>query len=489
MRTLMYRFLVIGLLAVVLMPCFAADAPNKPSMPTVADLLKQPVKITKIEQGTTLMDAIFSLLPLNKQVWYANDFHEFHVHISNNAKLLPLPAMTFNQDTLQSALVKIVAATDAEYKVTYDYNPELNPADVSVSRKPSNDLNRLVYFEFNGITLDSALQSLISSTGMNYVISPELGSLQVNAKLKGVSISTALSALLRAVGADYEISNNIINIKVSQVKNAAISQYRATQQAGFPNVQPRSAQPAPANSLGLAEAISANRAVTSEKQDKIVSKNIDLKYANASDIAPIISNQGVDVMSTNSRKVVITGPESQVTQALNLAQSVDNDSYLPKPVRILLAVKTLSGLKGKLTPLNVIQSEISTFDGQQASVDISSTSGAMNIRGTITATPTILPNGSIGISGSFKCEMKHTFANNRDTSSSPEISFRAKLVPGSEQTVAGIKNETPQTGETTSIELTAVAALDNGKVAPPAPAPQMSTPTPRSNTGVIKKKN
>lgn len=492
MKTLMYRMLIIGLLILLISPCMAEDSPGffKAGVDfiSVKDLLEKPSNITKIDQGTTLAEALRKFSPEGIKSWPTTRGAENQLQwsISQDAQLLPLPEMKLDKETVNSAIDKIIAAADAQYIIKYDDNFYL--AHITVSRKVNKDLSRLVYFEFSGTTLDSALQSIISSTGMNYVISPELGSLQVNAKLKGVSISTALSALLRAVGADYEISSNIINIKVSPEKNNAIYQSRVNQQAGFQGPGRRGAEPAPTTSLGLADTISANRAVTAEKQDKVVSKNIDLKYANASDIAPIISNQGVDVMSTNSRKVVVTGPESQVTQALNLAQSVDNDSYLPKPVRILFSVKTLYGPKGKLMPMNVISPEIFTFDGQQASVDINSTNGAMNIRGTITATPAILPNGAINLAGSFRCELKRMDLKNNEMSNSPEISFKASLAPGSEQTVAGIKNEAPQTGEITSIELTAVASVEGQKVFRPVPPPP-AAPGPRSNTGVIKKRN
>ncbi|MCX6345542.1 MAG: hypothetical protein NT018_10810 [Armatimonadetes bacterium] len=364
--------------------------------------------------------------------------------------------MDIPSSTLENVLRRILNAASTDYRVSGDVivvfklpNADSNKLSSINAPAPSKLANaqfreimdKPLYLEFVQMPLNAALEAMLRGTGLNYIVSPEISAVKVNATLKNISLERALREVINAVGVDYRISNNTVRVTPTQ-----------TQSQGFNN---QMRQPAPNNSNR-----GNNSNPSGSNNQKLESKSIGLKNVTAADVASVISQQGMQVSSTNSKNIVITGPEDQVKQAMNLIGALDKDQNQPGPISITIAVNLERGKLEKNSKPQVLHSfTISAFDGQPAMIGINTTISSDFIH--VNVTPMLTADGRINLTGIIKLSWRFRDPKRGEINYiSPETPFAALLEPSREQSVAEMK-----VGALTdaALDITATATIVKGR--------------------------
>lgn len=448
------KFIVCALLVIACTNGVAQQPGPAPQPVKARDLLEQNVQIGEIAGGTTLSEALNRLFT-PWSAWNTNvggqTVNCINWGTSSNAELLPVPAMKLEEMKLKDALAKVVEAAGAEYSTNFSGSGA--SVAISVSRKPSTDMNRLVYFEFPGWPLDAVMKNLLEGTGMNYILSSGLNNLSVNATLKGVPLETAIGAVIKAVGAEYGKEGNIIHVSSSMSQTQALGNARFQQAVPAPSVAPGTTNAQP--------------------QQKVVSRAVQTQHINPGEIAPIISRQGLQVLSTNSNQSVITGPEQQVNEAASLIAALDSVESLPRPVKISVTAKAVWNAVGKKPMTAIVNPAISTAESREAATSISTEvkgnadEPGMNVDFRLRALPVLLSNGQISVSGSFAFQwtVKDNSVNHV-LFSSQDVPITVALEPGKQQSVANIKMGGGKEGSEGVLEVFLTATIEKGRVSP-----------------------
>jgi hypothetical protein len=83
--------------------------------------------------------------------------------------------------------------------------------------------------------------------------------------------------------------------------------------------------------------------------DGTVTRVVELKFVSAGDVAPLVANR-VLVSATSGSKLIITGSEQAVQDAMNLISAIDDESALARTIRLKMTAKiTVSTAKGPKT--------------------------------------------------------------------------------------------------------------------------------------------
>lgn len=361
---------------------------------------------------------------------------------------LTVGPMDIPSSTLENVLRRILNAASTDYRVSGDSivvfklpnadRNKLSSINAPTASKMANAqfreiMDKPLYLEFVQMPLNAALEAMLRGTGLNYTVSPEISAVKVNAILKNISLERALREVINAVGVDYRISNNTVRVTPTQ-----------TQSQGFRN---QMRQSAPNNAGG-------------SNNQKLDSQSIGLKNVTAADVASVISQPGMQVSSTNKGNIVITGPEDQVKQAMNLIGALDNDQNQPGPISVTVAVNVERGKPAKNSKPQVLRSlTISAFDGQPAMIGINTTIPSDFVH--VNVTPMLTADGRISVAGSIKLNWRFRDPKRGEINFiSPDTPFAALLEPGKEQSVAQMKIGG---GIDTVLNITATAIIVKGQ--------------------------
>ncbi len=378
---------------------------------------------------------------------------------------LTVGPMDIPGSTLENVLRRVVNAANADYRVSGDTIvvfklPNLDSIKTSsipgvnapAPSKMANAQFRKImdtplFLEFVQMPLNTALEAMLRGTGLNYTISPDIAAVKVNATLKNISLERALREVVNAVGANYRISNNTVAVTPPQA-----------QSEGFRNQMQQYTQ----NNANLqVDRVLGNSYAGGANNQKLESKSIGLNNVSAADIAPIIAQQGMQVSSTNKGNIVITGPEDQVKQAMNLIGALDKDQSGPAPIGVTINVNVERGKQLKNSKPQVLHSlTITAFDGQSAMMGVNATTPASDFFN-VNVTPMLTADGRINVTGSIKLSWRFRDPRRGEINFiSPETPFTALLAPGKEQSIAEMK-----VGASTdaALDITATATINKGQ--------------------------
>lgn len=195
-------------------------------------------------------------------------------------------------------------------------------------------MDRPINIEFKDMSLPDAIDALFKDSGVSYTLDPAVGQLKVTAVLKNVTVQQALSQVCRAAGAVYRVEGGVYAIGP-----------RPTGGGGSDATSPTPA--------GLRSSPGAPQTLTAPPGNDLVTQIVGLKYVNAGDMAPIIKANSpnlLEVSATSGNKIILWGPQNDVSAAMTLIAALDDENALPKPIRLKMTAKiTVGTAKGPKT--------------------------------------------------------------------------------------------------------------------------------------------
>jgi hypothetical protein len=302
-----------------------------------------------------------------------------------------------------------------------------SPAPASVN---APDADQRVTLELKDVPFANVIEALFAPRHINHVVEPMPNPPTVTMVLKEVSFEDALQAVLKAAGATCRVEAGVYYISplrstadeameadlLKQLVdlNARLASLRATLTESHPDV--RSTKAAIADVEGklcqLWNRTSPSQSAQPTSSEKPVSEAIQLRYLRPAEIGPQIQSvAGVrTVTAVGTNKLLVTGTKSAIADVQNLVAQLDDESAIPKPVRVKVELRAPSlSADGKLLPCSVT-SECVSIMGSQLCGDLDLTPYGGDKRGPLVKlssklTPCMSADGKINLkwSGSVRC--------------------------------------------------------------------------------------
>lgn len=218
----------------------------------------------------------------------------------------------------------VVDARGASYRGSSIPAPEVSiqPGDTIAVPLRTHGTTDLVTKYFSNMPLIEAIESILAETSYGYSIDSSVvqGSLKVTASLKNTPVESALNRICGAAGATCGVRSGFFCIA------SGLSRSNGFVAGG--NVKSTERGMATGSSDGTAE-----------------EQCIDLKYVQAGDILPILSQiEGVKgISNAGSSRITITAPSGAMGEALKTVERLDNADAYPKPLRIVLVANVTVG--------------------------------------------------------------------------------------------------------------------------------------------------
>ncbi len=387
--------------------------------------------------------------------------------------------VTLRDVPLRQAMEAVMQAADAVYsvdgnRVSVRRRRTGEKPGLEASRKPGHDpwekWNELVSLEVKDMPLADAIETLLKGSGINYAIDPSINDLKVTAVLKNVPRLSALTHTVGAAGAElHRQEPNVVSIR----RGSADPPGMAGPLVGVP---PGSVPALP---------------------DTSKTAVVQLKYLNPGEIAPLLVKPGwLEVQSVSGGKLVLRGSEEALQEAKTLIEALDDESALPRPVRIQISAEATITPKGK-KPIEVTSTQtIVAAEGQNPEMTIIGNSRveslAMDFNAghtlILSVTPWVGRDGRISLSGSlmyrylFESKLHiglHALYDTPDTTT-----FAVSLEPGKPQVIAS-DGPRPSNGVAEAVlVITASATVEEGRLrVPPGGWQPDSAPRDTGPTG------
>lgn len=301
------------------------------------------------------------------------------------------------------------------------------------------------------VPFPEVIRQIFSGSKDRYSVDAELNNLKVSATLKNVTRQQALLVVTKTAGVTFS------------VQNGAYAFFAEPQMV---------ARKGPANSSPAA-------AIGPVKFDTIT-----VQYIGAGDAASLLNASPPDglmmIVATSVNTLLLKGDAAGIEQAKNIVKVFDVEAALPHSVRVALSLKiSAAGLKN---PINLTTESVGPEGAPMPLSTNSSGEQGDNIMLTLTLTPTVLPDGSISLTGSggVDCSVPGVGQNAQRMSKSFEVGASASsgtstiIASGSTETGVGKMEFT----------VSATATVEKGRLAMPkgglsAPGP-MSVQRPQS---------
>lgn len=212
------------------------------------------------------------------------------------------------------------------------------------------------------------IRQILSQSKHSYSVDHALNDLRVSATLRNIAPDEALKVVCKTAGVVYTVENNAY---LFRPKTPVVSTPGGTS--------------APAAAKGPVKIDMAT-----------------LQYISAGDAAALLNASPPDglvsITATSVNTLMLRGDTEAIDQAQKVIRLFDVEAALPRPVRVTLSLKAnASGLKN---PIELSTQSVGP-EGVQMPLSISSGKGqADSYMLSASLTPTILPDGSISLTGS-----------------------------------------------------------------------------------------
>lgn len=218
--------------------------------------------------------------------------------------------------------------------------------------KLANAMQQRVSLNAVNMPLPDALDIIFKDSDVKYILDPSLGNLKVTLTIQSTPRLQAIVAIVRATGAAYLIGDGFIRIvKIPELP---------------------STPPAQAAVSGRVEMAPKNIPPTHPEYFKAVTEKVILNYAEPSVVIPMLQLQReVQVLSSGSDFVVISGTEDAIKNAKSTIRMIDTPDALSLAVRVKLAVKVTVTENGKQPQTYESSTESVGAEGVPMPLDIS----------------------------------------------------------------------------------------------------------------------
>jgi len=323
---------------------------------------------------------------------------------------------------------------------------------------------RVISMDIKDAPLSEAIGTLLNGLGISYTVDPAVQQLKVTAVLKNVTLDAGFKQMLKAAGAVYRVDGGVYAIGP---KPAGPSEHISD--AG-----------------GGGDAAFAPAAPPTAQRDGSVTRIVELRYVSAADVVPLLANGKLSVQSTSSNKLIISGSEQSVADAIATIQAVDDEGALARTIRLKMTAKvTVQTAKGP-----------KTYEASTESVGAEQTASLLNLESRApyrtsystltkegkaikqeslnfthtkmvdaTLVPTIGPDGRVGLAG--RGHFSFRFGPEPGTELSKDFDIAASAAPGKPVVVAA-GSATLDVGKAEfTVSVTATPELGRVHYAPP----------------------
>jgi len=312
------------------------------------------------------------------------------------------------------------------------------------------------------VSFPEAIRQIFSGSPDSYSVDVALNDLKVSATLKNIVRDQALKVVCRTAGVVYRVENGAY---MFSPKPAVVSM--PGEGSGYPVDPARLAKPAVVSMPG-----EGSVPVTMKGPAKV--DLITLRYVSAGDAASLLNASPPDglvsITATSVNTLMLKGDAEAIDQAREVIKLFDVEAALPRPVRVTLSLKaSAAGLKN---PINLSTQSVGP-EGCQIPLGINSSSAqTYSYMLSATLTPTILPDGSISLTGSGAIDCSPPWGGPNAQRVSKSFDVAASVASGTPTVIASGSADSGT--EKVEFTISATAVVEKGRVAMPKCGPSPS---------------
>lgn len=290
------------------------------------------------------------------------------------------------------------------------------------------------------VSFPEAIRQIFSGSNDSYSVDTALNDLKVSATLKNIVRDQALKVVCRTAGVVYRMENDAY---LFSPKPAVVSM------PGDGSV--------PVTMKGPA------------KVDLIT-----LRYVSAGDAASLLNASPPDglvsITATSVNTLMLKGDAEAIDQAQKVIKLFDVEAALPRPVRLTLSLR--ANAAGPKNQINLSTQSVGP-EGCQIPLGINSSSAqTYSYMLSATLTPTILPDGSISLTGSGAIDCSPPWGGPNAQRVSKSFDVAASVASGTPTVIASGSADSGT--EKVEFTISATAVVEKGRVAMPKCGPSPS---------------
>lgn len=280
------------------------------------------------------------------------------------------------------------------------------------------------------VPFPEVIRQIFSGSNESFSVDPALNDLRVSATLKNVTRDQAIRVVTKTAGVVYAMDNSAYTFK--------------------PDPQTVSIRKAP---------VRTTVGPTGPARIDVIS----LRYISAGDAAALLTASPPDgllsVTATNVNTLMVKGDADAIAQVKNVVKLFDVEAALPHSVHVVLTIEITAASLSKPTKLST---ESVGTEGNPVPLQINSSQAADSIMVDVKLTPTVLPDGSISLTGSgaIDCDLSAAVPVSQRITKSFEVA--ASTTAGLKTIIASGSNDTAI--DKTEFVVSVTVTIDKGRV-------------------------